>query len=404
MASVSSSSAPNLMELANLISRSVPILQDESSKPAHDDARGNVIEACRRMLALVTKPAEMLKEMALIDRQNLASLQVINHYQIASIVPPNGKISMPELADKCGLPLEILCRILRQAMTYGAFSEPEPGWIAQTGVSREIPPLSPLLMYQLDVCLPSMVRLLDWLKDANREQKCAYQIAHNTKDTWWSYASKRPELIENYGKYMALITSGGAHDVSYVLKGFAWEKLGKAVVVDVGGADGFVGIHLAEEYPNLVVIVEDNIKLKDSADDNIPHHLKSQVVFLPHSFFKPQSTLSRQADVFLLRHILHDWNDKDCRAILQALAASMKPGASILVAEQILQSPGTVSWQRERVMRALDMQMMIQFGSKERTYEDWGTLFMSVDPPLEIVGCVHPDGSADSFMELKKRS
>lgn len=150
--------------------------------------------------------------------------------------------------------------------------------------------------------------------------------------------------------------------------------------------------------------MEDNVGLKDSADDKIPYHLKSRVVFLPHSFFKPQSALSRDADVFLLRHILHDWNDKDCRAILQALVASMKPGASILVAEQILQSPGAATWQRERVMRALDMQMMIQFGSKERAFEDWNALFLSVTPPLDIVNCVHPDGSADSFMELKKRT
>ncbi|KNG91337.1 O-methyltransferase [Aspergillus nomiae NRRL 13137] len=402
MAPVPSSSS-SLLELANSISQSIPMLQDESSKHACN-ARANVIEACRRMLALVTSPAEMLKEMALIDRQNLASLQVINHYRIASIVPLSGSIAMSELAHKCGLPVDILRRILRQAMTYGAFSEPEPDCVAQTDVSREIPRLSPLLTYQLDVCLPSMVRLLDWLKDSDREHKCPYQIAHNTEDTWWTSASKRPELIENYGKYMALITSGGAHDVSYVLKGFAWEKLGKAIVVDVGGADGFVGIRLAEEYPTLAVIVEDNLKLKDSADGNIPRHLKSRVVFLPHSFFKPQSALGHEADVFLLRHILHDWNDNDCRAILQALAVSMKPGASIVVAEQILQSPGTASWQRERVMRALDMQMMIQFGSKERSYEDWDALFMSIDPPLEIVGCVHPAGSADSFMELKKRA
>ncbi|KAE8324781.1 S-adenosyl-L-methionine-dependent methyltransferase [Aspergillus sergii] len=401
MACVPSSSS--VMELANLISQSVPKLQDESSQRAND-ARENVIEACRKMLALVTSPAEMLKEMALIDRQNLASLQIINHYQIASVVPLNGNIPLSELANKCGLPVDILRRILRQAMTYGAFSEPESDCIAQTDVSKEIPRLSPLLTYQLDICLPSMVRLLDWLKDIDGEHTCAYQIAHDTKDTWWSSASKRPELIENYGKYMALITSGGAHDVSYVLKGFAWEKLGDAIVVDVGGADGFVGIRLAEEYPNLAVIVEDNLGLKDSADDNIPQHLKSRLVFLPHSFFKPQSALSRDADVFLLRHILHDWNDNDCRAILQALAASMKPGASILVAEQILQSPGTASWQRERVMRALDMQMMIQFGSKERAYEDWDALFLSVTPPLDIVNCVHPDGSADSFMELKKRA
>lgn len=67
MATISSSYS--LMELANLISQSIPMLQDGSSKQAHN-ARENVIDACRRMLALVTSPAEMLKEMALIVRSH----------------------------------------------------------------------------------------------------------------------------------------------------------------------------------------------------------------------------------------------------------------------------------------------------------------------------------------------
>ncbi|KAE8356304.1 O-methyltransferase-domain-containing protein [Aspergillus coremiiformis] len=127
-------------------------------------------------------------------------------------------------------------------------------------------------------------------------------------------------------------------------------------------------------------------------------------VGVPHSFFDPQPPFGRYADVFLLRYILHDWNDQDCRVILHALATGVKPGASILVAEQVLRSPGTVPWQRERVMRALDMQMTIQFGSKERTYDDWEAFFKSADPSPEIVACVHPARSADSFMELKKRA
>ncbi|KAF7594578.1 hypothetical protein BBP40_008845 [Aspergillus hancockii] len=387
MASTTPSASPSvstcLNDLASVISNTVRLLQS-TAPPGTAEARATLSEACHRMLTVAMGPAEILKQMVLIDRQNLASLQIINHYEIASIVPPTGTISIPEVAQKCGLPIDILSRILRQAMTYGAFSEPEPGHIAQTDVSREIPRLSPMLSYQLEVCLPSMVRLLDWLKDQDREHKSAFQIAHNTTDNWWVYACKRPELIQNYGKYMALITTGGAHDV--------------------GGASGLVGITLAETHPEMFIIVEDNIKLKTDADANIPVHLKSQVMFLPHSFFKPQPALGQCADVFLLRHILHDWNDENCRGILRSLAASMKPGASIIVAEQVMERPGAVPWYTNRVMRALDMQMMIQFGSKERTYEDWENLFKSADPSFEIVGCVRPAGSADSFMELKKRS
>lgn len=79
----------------------------------------------------------------------------------------------------------------------------------------------------------------------------------------------------------------------------------------------------------------------------------------------------------------------------------MKKGARILVAEQILAPVGTLPNHTEKIIHALDMQMMVQFGSKERTLEDWTALFELVNPPLRIVGMKTPAGSADTLMELK---
>lgn len=107
------------------------------------------------------------------------------------------------------------------------------GFIAHTEASREIPHLSPLLSYQLEICLPSTMSLLSWMKEDGKKHKSPFQLAHSTTDTWWGYAEKRPALTQNYGKYMALITSGGPHDVSHVVNGFSWDQLESAIVVDV---------------------------------------------------------------------------------------------------------------------------------------------------------------------------
>lgn len=69
-------SSSSVMELANLISQSIPKLQDESPQRAND-ARGNVIETCSKMLALVTSPAEMLKEMVLIVRSHFLTPSMV---------------------------------------------------------------------------------------------------------------------------------------------------------------------------------------------------------------------------------------------------------------------------------------------------------------------------------------
>lgn len=167
------------------------------------------------------------------DKFNIVSLQIINHYNIATLVPSTGQVSISELAATCNLPSDILTRVLRQAMTFHVFMEPEVGFIAHTEASREIPHLSPLLSYQLEICLPSTMSLLSWMKEDGTKHKSPFQLAHSTTDTWWGYAEKRPALTQNYGKYMALITSGGPHDVSHVVNGFSWDQLGSAIVVDV---------------------------------------------------------------------------------------------------------------------------------------------------------------------------
>lgn len=220
---------------------------------------------------------------------------MINHYRTFDLVPPTGSISTKEVAAKCGLPNNLLCRILRQAMSYGAFTEPEPENVAHTTLLKAMARMSPLLTYQLEVCLPSSLHLLSWLRTADREGSSAFQIAHDTTDTWWDFSGTRPELLQNYGQYMALITNGGPHDVCHVVNGYAWGDLGKdAIVVDVGfldycsflisteslastkmcGADGFVGIRLAEAHQNPTVPVQDNVHLKERADGKIPAALR----------------------------------------------------------------------------------------------------------------------------------
>lgn len=56
------------------------------------------------------------------------------------------------------------------------------------------------------------------------------------------------------------------------------------------------------------------------------------------------------------------------------------------------------SAQKERVMRAQDMQMMVQYGSQEREMEDWEELFSSVG--LRVCSTETPKGSADTIMEV----
>ena len=104
----------------------------------------------------------------------------------------------------------------------------------------------------------------------------------------------------------------------------------------------------------------------------------------------------------MLRHILHDWGDEECVRILRYVLDSMKAGARIIVIEQVLNSSEATGSQTDQIARALDMQILVQFGGKERTLPEWEALFRLAEPTLEIVNYSKPSGSADTIMELQK--
>lgn len=57
------------------------------------------------------------------------------------------------------------------------------------------------------------------------------------------------------------------------------------------------------------------------------------------SFFE---TAPSGADLYLLKHILHDWTDQQCAQILGNVSAAMAPGARIWIAEMLLPEPPEV--------------------------------------------------------------
>lgn len=79
----------------------------------------------------------------------------------------------------------------------------------------------------------------------------------------------------------------------------------------------------------------------------------------------------RDADVYLLRMILHDWPDDKAAKILRKIVAAMdKTKSRLLIIDIVLPVPASVPVQVERIVRARDLTMMQAFNSKERDLGD----------------------------------
>jgi 6-hydroxytryprostatin B O-methyltransferase len=109
----------------------------------------------------------------------------------------------------------------------------------------------------------------------------------------------------------------------------------------IGGSSGHTVLAIAPLASEAQFIVQDqNVDALDMGRKLVlvsPEvGVRSRITFQEHDFFKEQPV---SADGYILRHILHDWNDEDSIAIIKALLPALKPSAKVFISEGILPDP-----------------------------------------------------------------
>jgi hypothetical protein len=105
---------------------------------------------------------------------------------------------------------------------------------------------------------------------------------------------------------------------------------------------------------------------------------------------------SEGANIYFLRHILHNFGDSDCIMILNRIAQAMIRGQSkLIICERIvpdIESPLAVS--------ELDLVMGILFGGCERTECQFLGLIEKVRPSIALLHVTTDDPIRESFLEV----
>jgi hypothetical protein len=78
------------------------------------------------------------------------------------------------------------------------------------------------------------------------------------------------------------------------------------------------------------------------------------------------------ADVYVLSHIIHDWDDESCRRILGSIAKAAKPGNRLVVVESVMPDGD-----EPHPMRTVDLIMLSLAGGRERTEREFRALLDS---------------------------
>jgi hypothetical protein len=179
----------------------------------------------------------------------------------------------------------------------------------------------------------------------------------------WDYLQKEsPQEGALFSAAMAELTQMVIADVLAVA-----DLSGVSVAADVGGADGSLVRAFMQASPALRGIVLDRPEIVPAAIEAAKKDgLSGRFTGQAGDFFEEVPA----ADLYLLKLVLHDWDDEACLSLLRNCRASARPGARALVIEIVLGEPGTPG-----VGPLHDMNMLAGNAGGERELTEYDALF-----------------------------
>ncbi|KAG6909442.1 hypothetical protein DXG01_000427 [Tephrocybe rancida] len=257
---------------------------------------------------------------------------------------------------------------------------------------------------------------------SDEADKAAFTLAFKTNLSPFDYFASPGN--EHRGHRFAIGMKGGSNMVlpKAVVEGFDWNSLNTGVVVDVGGGIGSRSLAVAKEYPNISFVIQDtDFMIQDAVkfwNAELPDALTTGRVKLQvHDFFQPQPV--KGADVYFLRMIMHDWADSYCIKILKNLRAAAAPHSKLFLVEAVLlyacnepsesgakraaekapPAPLLPNYGHAHVFSYMsDIQMMVMFNGKERTFQQFHSLLSSAGWQLQDTTLKPPFVSTHQYL------
>ncbi len=287
-----------------------------------------------------------------------------------------------ELARETNVQPQPLYRVLRALASVGCFAEDDQGRFG----------LTPLAECLLDrpgsqhalALMMGEEHYLAWgrLLDSVRTGKPAFDAVFGKPV--FEYLSAHPEQAKIFDAAMT-----GVHGSETQAMLDAYDFSGIGTLVDIGGGNGTVIATVLKAHPTVKGILYDLPGVIGRARDALAAAgLAGRCTPMAGSFFE---SVPAGGDAYLLRHIIHDWDDEKAVTILRNIRRVLGPAGKLLVVESVIQ-PGN----DPDFAKLLDLTMLVIPGGQERTAEEYRTLYARAGFCLERIV---PTASAVSVIE-----
>jgi hypothetical protein len=284
-----------------------------------------------------------------------------------------GPLPIDELAGRVGADADALGRLLRALISKGIFAQRDDG-------RYELTPMAELLRSDAPVSMAPMARFIGARQHREHWSLLTEAIKTGTsvvpalrgKD-FFDYLGDEPEFGQIFNDAM---TGLSGLSIGPVVEAYDFSRF--ATIVDVAGGHGRLLGAILASAPDAQGVLYDLPEVIAGAPALLQETHAERVRLAEGSFFDSVPT---GADAYILKHIIHDWDDDASLRILRNVRSAAPAGAALLLVETVIPEDDSGS-----IAKWTDMEMLIINNGRERTAGEYRRLFDAAG--FEMVGVV----------------
>jgi hypothetical protein len=284
-----------------------------------------------------------------------------------------GPRSADELAAATGTHAPTLYRFMRTLANFGILTESDNRRFGLTPMGEALKTGAPGSARStiLAFCSPAFAHSWDHLVYSLETGKTGFEKANGIPI--FDYFTEHPEEAAYFSEAMV-----GFHGAEPPTVADAYDFSTVGTIVDVGGATGNMLAAILARHPEPKGILFDRPHVVTQAPALLEAKgVLDRVTIDPGNFFE---RVTEGGDVYVLSHIIHDWNEDQCLTILGNCRKAMKPDGRLLIIETVLPAGDT-----PHQGKLQDMVMLVIPGGQERTEAEYDALLSKADFRLNRV-------------------
>jgi len=292
-------------------------------------------------------------------------------------------LTADEVAAREGSAPGTTFRLMRACVVIGLLTADEDGRFSATQLLRTLRRDTPGSLRGLALATTLPGQWLAWNAFTESVRAGVTQAEKALGTDFFGYLEQHPTEAHDFSEGLTSTTALWTSAAAQVI-----DIGGAETIADIGGAHGSL-LHLllkADPEPRGIILDRPNI-VDGAVAETKRQGLSERVEIIGGDFFAAVPA----ADLYLLKMILHDWDDERCVTILKNVRASMREGARVAVVEMLVGHPSDPG-----PAAMMDMNMLAAVPGQERSLTEYDALLSAAG--LRRTG-VTPTGSGQSVIE-----